>query len=144
MTIHSANPEGVHIFSCWQDVRSPSSYTQVDGNITLTHWTAHLTREGGALSLQRIPHPTPGPNEILVEVKAIAFNHIDYKQRDGGLNVTRYPTVLGSDVAGLVKQVGPVVWNRRQAEPLAIGTRVLAFASAFYKDNDWSMEPFKT
>ena len=60
------------------------------------------------MSLQRIPHPTPGPNEILVEVKAIAFNHIDYKQRDGGLNVTRYPTVLGSDVAGLVKQVGPV------------------------------------
>ena len=114
----------------------PTSHGQSEGNLTLTHWTAHLTHEGGALSLQCVLHPIPGPNEILIEVKAIAFSHIDYKQRDGGLNSTRYPTVLGSDVEGLVKQVGPVVQNRQQAAPLAIGTRALAFASASHKDGD--------
>ena len=74
--------------------------------------------------------PEPGPDEILIETKAIAINPVNYYQRDFGKPPTPfYPAVLGEDVAGLVVKVGS---NVSDAPPP--GSRVLAFASSFYQD----------
>ncbi|KAH6885435.1 chaperonin 10-like protein [Thelonectria olida] len=74
--------------------------------------------------------PEPGPNEILIRVKAVALNPVDYVQRDLGMPpVPSYPAVVGSDVAGFVAKVGSGVSN---APPL--GNRVIAFASSFYQN----------
>ena len=94
------------------------------------HLAALLPQQGGPLFVQERTTPEPGPNDILIEVKAVALNPIDYYQRDFGMPpVPLYPAVLGCDVAGLVAKVGS---NVKTTPP--IGSRVIAFASAFYQD----------
>ena len=73
--------------------------------------------------------PEPGPGELLIEVKAVALNPVDYYQRDLGMPpVPSYPAVVGSDAAGVVAKVGP------NASSLPVGSRVVAFASSFYQN----------
>ncbi|KAK4235100.1 hypothetical protein C8A03DRAFT_37060 [Achaetomium macrosporum] len=47
-----------------------------------THLAAILLQKGGPLSIQERPSLEPGPNEVLIEVKAVALNPVDYHQRD--------------------------------------------------------------
>jgi NADPH:quinone reductase-like Zn-dependent oxidoreductase len=96
---------------------------------TTTHQAALLPQLGGPLSVEQRNTPSPGPGEILIEVKAVALNPVDYYQRDFGMPpVPIYPAVVGSDVAGIVTKVGSNV----NSGP-APGTRILAFASSFYQ-----------
>src|SRR5918993_269946 len=56
-----------------------------------------------------IPQPVPKPNEILVQVHATGLNPVEYKIRSGKLKVVvrlQLPATLGSDVAGVVVEVG--------------------------------------
>src|SRR5215210_445613 len=57
-----------------------------------------------------VPEPTTRANEVLVEVKACALNHLDIFVRNGmpGIEIP-LPHILGSDVAGLVRDVGELV-----------------------------------
>jgi NADPH2:quinone reductase len=53
-----------------------------------------------------VPKPVPAGRELLVEVKAISVNPVDYKVRarpDPGL---QGPRILGWDVAGIVREAG--------------------------------------
>ena len=71
------------------------------------------------LSYEDLPVPTIGPEEVLVRVKACALNHLDIWIRQG---IPAYPIPLphvsGSDVAGIIEQVGT------QAEGVTVGQRV--------------------
>lgn len=60
------------------------------------------------LSLQDIELPTPeaGGRDLLVEIKAIAVNPVDYKVRQGMKPEGDQWKVLGWDAAGIVKAVG--------------------------------------
>ncbi len=49
--------------------------------------------------------PEVGPQDVLVEVKATALNHLDIWVRRGLPGVT-LPRILGSDISGIVKEVG--------------------------------------
>ncbi|WP_287029432.1 zinc-binding alcohol dehydrogenase family protein [Pseudomonas sp. UBA6310] len=62
-------------------------------------------------SLQDIelPEPTPGPRDLLVEVRAISVNPVDTKIRRNVQPEAGQPKVLGWDVAGVVKAVGAEV-----------------------------------
>lgn len=54
--------------------------------------------------------PKPGDNEVLVEVKAIGINYADTARREGQYVVpTPLPYVPGSEVAGVVAEVGSKV-----------------------------------
>ena len=57
-----------------------------------------------------VPEPTTRANEVLVEVKACALNHLDIFVRNGmpGIEIP-LPHILGSDVAGVVRDVGELV-----------------------------------
>ncbi|KAF6235615.1 hypothetical protein HO173_006298 [Letharia columbiana] len=92
------------------------------------HQAAILPQKGGPLSVVDRATLEPGPNDVLVEAKAIAVNPVDYLQRDFGMPPPSYPAVVGSDVAGLVVKVGSNVSN---APPS--GSRAIAFASSFYQ-----------
>ncbi|MFN8499587.1 MAG: zinc-binding dehydrogenase [Anaerolineae bacterium] len=72
------------------------------------------------LSIADVPTPTPGPDDVLVRVKAVALNHLDLFVREGipGLKLTM-PHIGGSDIAGVVESVGANVAG------LAAGQRVL-------------------
>ena len=57
-----------------------------------------------------VPEPRIRANEVLVEVKACALNHLDIWVRGGlpGIEIP-LPHILGDDVAGVVKQVGALI-----------------------------------
>lgn len=94
------------------------------------HQAVFLPQKGGPLTVGDRATPEPGPDEILIQVKAVALNPVDYYQRDFGMPpVPIYPAVIGSDVAGVVAKVGSNVSN---APPS--GSRAIAFASSFYQN----------
>ena len=78
-----------------------------------------------------LPDPTPGANEVLVRVKAVGVNAVDWKIRQGymadpeaaGLD-TAFPQVLGVEAAGVVEAVGADV------DGLAVGDEVFGSAAA--------------
>ncbi|OQD73361.1 hypothetical protein PENDEC_c015G04747 [Penicillium decumbens] len=94
-----------------------------------SHQAAILPQKGGPLAIVQRPTPSPGPNELLIEVHAVALNPVDIHQRDKGVFVEAYPAVVGSDVSGIVAETGSAVSTPK-------GTRVTAFASAFLRKGD--------
>jgi NADPH:quinone reductase-like Zn-dependent oxidoreductase len=66
-----------------------------------------------------MPMPTIGVEEVLVQVKACALNHLDIWIRQGSPAYPMpLPHILGSDVAGVVQEIGS------QVEGVAVGERV--------------------
>ncbi len=92
------------------------------------HLAAILTSKGSPLQLTHRLTPTPGPNDLLIAVKSIALNPIDWHQRDHGFAIASYPAVPGSDIAGTVVSVGSSV----PSDAPQPGTRVAAFAPCFF------------
>ncbi|WP_285571287.1 MULTISPECIES: NADP-dependent oxidoreductase [unclassified Streptomyces] len=74
-----------------------------------------FTRNGGpeVEALVDQDTPVPGPGELLVAVRAAGVNPVDWKLRAGytrpGSEPQPFPTVLGSEAAGVVEAVGPGV-----------------------------------
>ena len=62
------------------------------------------------LQMADVPPPAVGPGDVLVRVHHVALNHLDLFVREGipGLNL-KLPHIGGSDVAGVVAEVGPQV-----------------------------------
>lgn len=68
-----------------------------------------LHKHGGpeVLIEEEIPRPRPGPQEVLVQIKAVAVNHLDIWVRKGGPAFRLdYPHRLGSEIAGVVAELG--------------------------------------
>lgn len=64
------------------------------------------------LKYEEAPRPEPGAGEILLEVKAVGVNPVDWKIREGvmeGEMKHTLPLILGIDAAGIVAAVGPGV-----------------------------------
>src|SRR3972149_11447463 len=61
---------------------------------------------GGRLKLGEMPVPKPGPNEVLVKVKATGVGlTVGLMLSTRGL-VTQYPRTPGHELAGVVEEVG--------------------------------------
>jgi NADPH2:quinone reductase len=56
-----------------------------------------------------VPKPAPANRELLVEVKAISVNPVDYKVRARPDPSQQMPRILGWDAAGVVREAGPDV-----------------------------------
>lgn len=71
-----------------------------------------LSRHGGpdVLEVVDVPPPSIRANEVLVEVRACALNHLDVWVRNGlpGINIP-LPHILGNDIAGVVREAGETV-----------------------------------
>lgn len=59
------------------------------------------------LQMADVPRPEVGPDEVLIRVRACALNHLDLWVRRGlpGLKL-EMPHIMGSDLAGVVAEVG--------------------------------------
>jgi len=57
----------------------------------------------------QLPEPTPGPRDLLVEVRAISVNPVDTKVRQRAEPAAGEYKVLGWDAAGVVRAVGSEV-----------------------------------
>jgi len=61
------------------------------------------------MKFRKLPIPTPGPNEILLKVKAASINPVDWKIREGqfpAIKSDKLPYVLGRDLSGVVEACG--------------------------------------
>jgi NADPH:quinone reductase-like Zn-dependent oxidoreductase len=81
---------------------------------------------GGAdvLHVVDVPRPTPGPGEVVVAVRATSINPGEAKIREGLLHArwpATFPSGEGSDLAGVVDELGPGV------DALQVGDEVIGF-----------------
>ena len=62
------------------------------------------------IAIDDLPRPTPGPEQLLVRVKAAGVGPWDALVREGKSALHQpLPLVLGSDLAGIVEAIGPEV-----------------------------------
>lgn len=57
------------------------------------------------LRVEEVAAPTPGPGEVLVQVRAAGLNPLDYKMRDGSsgkAKMLELPAILGREMSGTV------------------------------------------
>jgi NADPH:quinone reductase-like Zn-dependent oxidoreductase len=112
-------------------------------------FAAFFRRHGGpeVMETGEAPEPVVAAGTVVVGVRAVALNHLDLWVRRGlpGLSLD-LPHIGGSDVAGVIEEVGPGVerwsvgdrvalnpslwcgeceWCRRGEHPLCVGFRIL-------------------
>lgn len=81
------------------------------------------------LTLEEVGQPEPGPQEVLIRVKAAGINPIDWKIREGEMKDSGFhqlPLIPGWDVSGEVVQVG------RGVERFAVSDAVYALLDMKY------------
>ena len=77
------------------------------------------------LEVRDVPRPVPGVGEVLVAVKAAGINPSEAVIRSGALHhmfPTTFPSGQGSDLAGVVAELGPGVSG------VAAGDEVIGFS----------------
>jgi NADPH:quinone reductase-like Zn-dependent oxidoreductase len=82
----------------------------------LTQKALILPKKFGKLVVDIISVPKPGPGEILVRVHAAALNPVDWKVHKYGLFIQTFPSILGTDVAGVIEEVGEGVTDLKQGD----------------------------
>lgn len=85
-------------------------------------------RYGGVdvLEVREVPVPVPGPDEVRVEVKAAGINPGEAMIRQGAFQEVfpaTFPSGQGSDLAGVVTEIGPGV------KLFSVGDEVLGFTN---------------
>jgi len=102
-----------------------------------TNTAAWIGGKHAKLTVGPAPYASPGNNEIVVRNHAVAINPLDWIIQVAGSVAYRwltYPTILGSDVAGEVVEVGKAVTRFR------VGDRVLGHAVGTDKDTNRAAE----
>ena len=86
------------------------------------------------------PGPTVGRDEVLVDVKAGALNHLDVWTRRGlpGIDL-EFPHVPGSDAAGVVESVGDDVTRFEPGDHVAVSAGVSCGDCEFCRDGEESL-----
>lgn len=82
----------------------------------------------GSLQYGEIAEPVLQKDSLLVQVKAVSVNPVDWKTRQGVLRLiqgSKFPRIIGSDFAGIVKQVAPGIVDFK------VGDRVYGAIPAF-------------
>lgn len=83
------------------------------------------------LKYEDAPDPVAGNGEVLVRLAATSINPVDYKLRSGAYKdfmPLTFPAILGHDVSGLVREVGPGVTG------FTPGDKVMALAGSTYAE----------
>src|SRR5437588_245420 len=78
------------------------------------------------LQVVEVARPIPGPGEVLIRVKAGAINPGESKIRQGLLRErfpATFPSGQGSDLAGVVDELGPDVHG------IAVGDEMIGFTN---------------
>jgi NADPH:quinone reductase-like Zn-dependent oxidoreductase len=83
------------------------------------------------LKYEDVADPVAGEGELLVRVAATSVNPVDYKMRSGAAKdhfPVTFPGILGRDIAGVVREVGPGV------EGFEPGMKVMALGKRSYAE----------
>jgi NADPH:quinone reductase-like Zn-dependent oxidoreductase len=75
-----------------------------------------------------LPDPVPGDNQLLVEIKAVSLNPVDFKVKRGIAKLmsrSKFPRIFGSDFAGYVRQSGKEVTGFKPGDRVYGATPVI-------------------
>lgn len=78
----------------------------------------------GRITLQQVPRPTPGPDEVLVRIGRIGICGSDLHVFHGLHPYTSYPVVQGHEVSGVVAETGEAVKNFSPGDPVTFMPQV--------------------
>jgi len=93
----------------------------------------HEHGDADVLTVDDVPTPEPGPDEVLVRIHAASVNPIDTYVREGGVEPAGgLPHVGGADMAGVVETVGD------DAEEFAVGDRVFATGLGLFEAGSYA------
>jgi NADPH:quinone reductase-like Zn-dependent oxidoreductase len=73
----------------------------------------------GVLQTEDEPKPAIQPDQILVKVRAVSINPLDWKIRKGEMKLmsgTKFPKHTGTDFAGIIEDAGPAVTNFKKGD----------------------------
>lgn len=84
-----------------------------------------LDESPGTYRWGTVADPEPGPNQVRVEVRASALNHMDLWLTTGMPKPPSFPHVPGNDVAGVVESVGPEVDTWSVGDEVVINTALV-------------------
>lgn len=102
----------------------------------------HKHGELDVVTLLDLPIPKPGRNEVLIEVKASSFNHLDIWVRKGwpGLKL-HLPHICGSDAAGVVAGLGENVTSVQIGDRVCIDPGVSLSEDEFTVNGEDNLSP---
>ncbi len=90
------------------------------------------------------PKPTPGPNDLLVAVRAVSVNPIDTKVRMRAQGTEAAPKILGFDASGVVEAIGSDVRHFKPGdEVFYAGTLGYQGSNAEFQLVDWRLAGHK-
>jgi NADPH:quinone reductase-like Zn-dependent oxidoreductase len=75
-----------------------------------------------------LPDPSAGKDQLLIEVKAVSINPVDYKVKRGVARLmsgSKFPRTFGSDFAGVVRETGPGVTKFKPGDRVYGATPVI-------------------
>jgi NADPH2:quinone reductase len=83
-----------------------------------------VTEYGGpsVLKLEEVPTPQPGPNQVLVRIRAVGVNPVDtYLRSNTDNRGPKLPYTPGSDAAGIIEAVGSGVTQVKAGDRVYVG-----------------------
>jgi propanol-preferring alcohol dehydrogenase len=81
---------------------------------------AVLHEVGGPLVVEDVPHPVPGPDQVLIRVRACGLGLTLVWNRNGRRSAGRLPRIIGHEIAGDVVETGRMVDHIQPGERVAV------------------------
>jgi zinc-binding alcohol dehydrogenase/oxidoreductase len=104
-------------------------------------WGWHLVESPGEYVWGEVDTPVPGPGEVRIRVMASALNHIDLWLSRGMPRPRSFPHVSGSDVAGVIDEVGEGVTDWQPGDEVVMEAAVTSHQAILELGIDNVMDP---
>ena len=86
----------------------------------------------GTFEIRDVPAPQPGPDEVVIDVRACGLNHLDLWLEEAGLPIpVELPRTPGGEVAGVIVELGAGVSDWRVGDRVAVQSNFFCGACEF-------------
>ncbi|HIC92938.1 MAG TPA: alcohol dehydrogenase, partial [Anaerolineae bacterium] len=76
--------------------------------------------EENPLEMMELARPSPGPDEVLIRIRACGVCHTDLHEVEGDLPLPKLPLIPGHEIAGVVESVGSEVARFREGDRVGV------------------------
>lgn len=97
---------------------------------------ALLLKEYKQFSFEDVPAPEPGPDEVLVAVKACGICGSDVHGMDGSTGRRRPPIIMGHEASGTIAGIGAAVNGWREGDRVTFDSTIYCGQCGFCKKGD--------
>ena len=94
----------------------------------------------GKFELRDVPDPIPGPEEVVIEVRACGLNHLDLWLEQGGLPIpVQLPRTPGGEAAGIILAAGQNVTDCKPGDRVAVQSNLFCGKCEFCQRGEESL-----